>query len=405
MRDELDIVETAEPLAHVPPPVLVVLPDPEARVDAAHRLFGRTSVERVAAAAREHGFAAVLMGPGSADGPEGATPMATGDRIGLPALVVYEGTVVHPGLLELMVAHPLEEDERYSLYDAAGRPCGSFSGDLRSMPSSMPISEELPWPAEYGPRDVVRMVYDDDIERAEQLVLRAERAWVLDADSLWRRRLGQPVLRWLTNAPRPLAQLELVALAVALLSLPLALWATHLGRLAAALALLAGVHVSSLITAARALRHHEDEPAHANVGHRLAPATRPLGQAALTVGLTYAIVAPTGRSGVAALVLLLAGVATALLALFQARLVLQRRPADVFALPDAGALARRLGLSLPRAIEGAPLLELAVVVAAIPGPPVLPWSLLGASAVARLWRWFAGPSGPDESGAAVDGLA
>src|SRR5690606_37686612 len=126
-------------------------------------------------------------------------------------------------------------------------------------------------------------------------------------------------------------------------------------------------------------------------GERLARATRPLGQAAAMAGLTWALVSQTDRSGVAALVLLAAGVATALLALFQARLLLLGRPAEVFALPEARAVAERLGTSLPRAIEGAPLLELGVLFAALSGVPALPWSVLAASAVARLWRWFAGP--------------
>lgn len=405
MRDELDIVETAEPLAHVPPPVLVVLPDPESRVAPEHRLLGRRATERVAAAARDHGFAAVLMGPGSADGPEGANEMATGERIGLPALVVYEGTVVHPGLLELMVVHPLDDDERYSLYDELGRPCGWFCGELASMPSSMPVSEELPWPSEYGPPDVVRMVYPDDIERAERLVLRTQGASHDDEASQWVRYVGHPALRWLCNATRPLAQLELLALAVALVSLPLSLWPSYLGLMLATVALLSGVLVASLVDTARRLRHVDGDPAHRGVGRRLAPATRPLGHAALTAGLTYVIVAPTGRSGVAAMVLLVAGVATALLSLFQARLLLQQRPAEVFALPDAGELAARLGLSVPRVVSGAPLLELSLVAAALTGRPALPWALLGASAVARLWRWFAGPAQPRPSDTAEHGVA
>ena len=405
MRDELDIVETAEPLAHVPPPVLVVLPDPESRVPPEHRLFGRRASDRVATAAREHGFAAVLMAPGTADGPDGANEMATGERIELPALVVYEGTLVHPGLLELMVVHPLDDDERYSLYDELGRPSGWFCGELASMPSSMPVSEELPWPSEYGPADVVRMVYADDVDRAERLVLRTKGALPDDGASQWRRYVEQPVLRWLSNAIRPLAQLELLALAVALTSLPLALWPTYLGLVLATVALLTGVLVSSLVETARTLRHVAADPAQAGVGRRLAPATRPLGHAALTAGLTYVIVAPTGRSGVAAMVLLVAGVATALLSLFQARLLLQQRPAEVFALPDATGLAGRLGIAIPRAIAGAPLLELALVGAALTGRPALPWALLGASAVARLWRWFAGPAEPRPADAEPGALA
>lgn len=391
MRDELDIVETAEPLAHVPPPVLVILPDPEARTDPSARLLGRGPVERLARAALDAGFAAVLLGPGTrAEGPDGQQ-MATGDPIELPALVVYEGSAIHPGLLRLMVAHPLEEDEHYALFDDVGRPCAAFVGRLRHMPSDLPITEELPWPDDFSSRDVVRVVYPEDLPRAEALVLRGEDALPEAPGSQWQRHVVLPTLRWLANSQRPLAQLELLALAVALLALPLTLFGTHLGLVLAALGLLAGVHVASLLRTARLLRERTiDAPLHAP-GERLARATRPLAQAAAMAGLTYALVSQTDRSGVAALVLLAAGVATALLALFQARLLLLGRPAEVFALPEAGAVARRLGTRLPRAIEGAPLLELGVLVAALSGEPALPWSVLAASAVARLWRWFAGP--------------
>jgi hypothetical protein len=391
VRDELDIVETAEPLAHVPPPVLVILPDPEARTDPRGRVLGREPVERLARAASDAGFAAVLLGPGTSSAcPEGQE-MATGDPIELPALVVYEGSVLHPGLLRLMVAHPLEEDERYALFDAAGRPCAAFVGRLRHMPSDLPITEELPWPEEFSEHDVVRVVYEEDLARAEALVLRGEEALPNAEGSHWQRHVVLPTLRWLANSPRPLAQLELLALAIALLPLPLTLLGTHVGLVLAALALLVGVHVALLLRTARMLREpSSDAPLHAP-GERLARATRPLAHAAAMAGLTWALVSQTERSGVAALVLLAAGGATALLALFQARLLLLGRPADVFALPVAAAVAQRLGTRLPRAIEGAPLLELGVLVAALPGVPALPWSVLAASAVARLWRWFAGP--------------
>ena len=83
-----------------------------------------------------------------------------------------------------------------------------------------------------------------------------------------------------------------------------------------------------------------------------------------------------------------------MLSLFQARLLLRGKPADVFALPDPRSLTQRLDVSLPRALDGAPLLELAVLVVSLPGWSGLPWSVLAASAVARLWRWFAGPAEP-----------
>lgn len=390
MRD--DLIETAGPQAHVDPPVLVVLPDPDARVDAQLRILGRRPVDRLATVAREAGFANVLMGPGTQPGPQGATECATGDPVDRPALVVYEGTGLHPDLVSLMVAHPLETDERFTLYDAVGRPCAAFAGCLRAVPSVMPVSEQLPWPEEMGEQDVVRLVYDEDCSRAEALVLRGERAF--DAgDSTWHRFVTVPTLRVLANSGRPVAQLELAALSLAAAVLPLSLVSGHVGLVLAAAAMMLAVLIARLLPVVRKL--HRTEPGlPSEQGDRLAAATRPLTHAVAMVGLTYGLVAETDRSGVAGVVLLAAGAAAALLSLLQARRLLRGGPAEVFALPDPHALTRRLDVALPRAIEGAPLLELAVLVVAPIGLTAVPWSVLAASAVARLWRWYAGPPQP-----------
>jgi hypothetical protein len=390
--DGLEALERSGSLAHLTPPVLVVVPDPEAKADPAQKMLGRVPLERLAHAAIRVGFSAVYLAPGTKVEPRGAIAVATGDRVDAPALVVFEGSAVHPELLDLMVAHPLEDDERYTLYDEVGRPAAAFVGRLRQVPSSLPISEELPWPEPYGPADVVRVVYDEDRRRAEGLILRAEQ--VLDVGaSMWRRLVGLPTLRALADGERPLPQLELAALAAATLSLPLALLGEGIAVVAAALALLVGVHTSKLLRAVRALRRpiggSGDE-----AGERLARATRPLGHAALLAGLSYVLVGQTDRSGVAAIVLLGAGAAATLLCLAQARLLLRGRSADTFALPDARAVAARIGARMPDALEGAPVLEIAVLLAALPGRAVLPWSVLAASAAARLWRWFSGPADP-----------
>lgn len=391
MREDLDLLENAGPGAHEAPPVLVLLPDPEIRVDADEPILGRAPSERVVQAALDAGFAAVLMGPGTRGDPPGATHAATGDPIEMPALVVYEAAVVHPQLLTLMVAHPLESDERFTLYDDAGRPTAAFTGHQRSMPAAMPVAEELPWPEPMGPRDVVRIVYPEDRSTAEELVLRGERAFDAGRSS-WHRWASLPTLRRLAATGRPVAQLELLTLAAAFVVLPASLLGGHVGLVLAALVMLATVHVSTLLPVLRRLQTPGLEISASR--ERLTEATRPIVHAAAMVGLTYGLVAQTDRSGLAGVVLLAAGGAAALLSLFQARLLLRGKPADVFALPDPRALTQRLDVRLPRALDGAPLLELAVLAVALPGWPGLPWSVLAASAVARLWRWFAGPSGP-----------
>jgi hypothetical protein len=397
VSEPLDDLERADLHAHVPAPALLILPDSEARVRLDRPLVGRSPVARLILAARAAGFPHVYLAPGTGHEPPGADSVATGDPLGRPALVVYEGSFVHPRLLELMVAHPLDEDERYTLYDDAGRPAAAFVGRLHTVPSLLPITEELPWPEEFGPSDVVRVVYEEDFERAEALVLRAERL-VLPDDSAWRRQIELPMVRWMANSRRPLPQLELLALAIAVASLPLALWATHLGLVLSAFALLVGVQASRLLPWVSTLREGKDGR-YPPLPERLAVAVRPLGQAAMMGGLTYVIVAQTDRSQVASMVLLAAGAAAALLCLFQARRLLHGKPADVFALPDAHAVATRLGVQWPSALDGSPFLELAVVIAAIPGVHELPWSILAAGAVARLWRWFAGAGGPIEDAA------
>jgi hypothetical protein len=387
------LASTAEAQARAKAPVLVILPDPEARTDIERPIFGLPPGERARLAAVRAGFADVVLAPGSRAVPSGAQELATGDPIDGPALVVFEGSVLHPELLALMVAHPLEEGERYTLYDEAGRPTASFDGRLAHVPAVMPVTEELPWPENLGPADVVRLVYDEDRERAETVVLQAE--GVLGRGSAGRRtswrRAEVQVLRVLSNSRRPLQQIELLGVALAVSSLPLALLGTSPALVLAALALVLGVTIGMLFDRVRRLRA---EVGDAQQGSRLARATRPLGHAALMCAATYVIVAQTVRSQIADIVLLAAGAAAALLCLFQARLLLQGKPADVFALPDAHAVAARLGVRVPAWLDGAPSFELAVLVASLTTVAELPWSVLAAGAVARLWRWFAGPPEP-----------
>lgn len=399
-----DLIETAGPQAHVAAPILVVLPDPESRADVQRLVLGRRPVERLAAHARRAGFSGVLMGPGTQDGPPGAEEVATGDPVDRPALVVYEGTGVHPELLRLMVAHPLEADERFTLNDAVGRPCAAFIGELAVVPSMMPVAEELPWPEDMGTQHVVRLVYEEDRPRAEALVLRDEVGLPPipgDADSAWNRFVTRPILRWLADCGRPVAQLELLALALAVAVLPLSLAGGHVGLVAASLCMMLAVVIARLLPVVRRLHERDPDPDDdtetpdpTDDGDRLSRAARPLTHAAAMVGLTYGLVAETDRSGVAGFVLLGAGAAATLLSLLQARRLLRGGSAGVFALPDPHALTQRLDVTLPHALEGAPLLELMVVVVSPLGVTALPWSVLAASAVARLWRWYAGPISP-----------
>lgn len=376
----------------VRPPVLVVLPDPDARVRCDTSVLGAPLLPRLATAAHRSGFARVIMAPGTTTTVAGARELATFEPIEGPALVVYEATAIRRTLLELMVAHPLEPDEGFTLYDALGRPAAAFVGLLRQVPSQLPIGEELPYPEGLGPDDVVRVVYPGDLARAEALVVTSDEVFPR-ARSWWRRRVGLPTLRAMAAMPGPLARLEVVAILAALSALPLALAGRPWMLPLAALALLIGVHVSKLLKSLRLLRRGIGADEGDAAGERIARATRPLGHAAITGGITYGLIAQADRADIAALVVLATGAAATVIDLVQARLLLRGHIEPVFALPDAHAVAARIGLPLPPWIEGAPLFELLVLVMAIPMVPELPWTLLVAGAVARLWRWYAGPVG------------
>ncbi|MBX7083055.1 MAG: hypothetical protein K1X88_27865 [Nannocystaceae bacterium] len=392
MAESLQQLERTGAEVGGPPPALVVLPDPDARVAPSTRVLGESPIRRLVADAQRVGFDPILFAPGTTPCGPVAREIATGDRLPGAALVVFETTSVRAGLLELMVAHPLEDDERYTLYDAAGRPAASFVGHPGHVPAELPICEELPYPEGIGPRDVVRVVYREDLARAETLVLEAEEVFPA-APSAWRRWLGVPTLRWMAARRGPVAQLELVALVLVALALPLTLAGPGLQIPIAALCLLLGVHVSKLLKSVRVLRQHVDRDVGDVAGQRLARAARPLGHAAACGGLTYAVIAQSARADIAGLVLLAAGGAATMIALAQARFLLRGHEAPVFALPDAHAVAARLGLRLPSIMEGAPMFELVIVLAALPGGATAPWVVLLTGAAARVWRWFAGPLG------------
>lgn len=374
-------------------PALVLLPDQEARVDFGRPLLGQIPSERLAHAAREAGFRRVLASPGLGHRPEDAADVSAGDAVGGPALVVYEGTFVQPELMKLMVEHPLDRDERFTLYDGRGRPAAWFTGDLASVPAIMPLSEELDYPENMGPEHIARVVYPEDVPAAEWLILRQRGVVEDEPRSRWFTDAVVPTLRLLVRTPLTLAQIELVALAVALTAGPLALLDSWFALVPAALLLLAGVHTSRLLHAAARLRGATPDaaPGAWQPGETLARATRPLAHAVLAGTLTYVLVSPPDRSQVASLVLLGAGGAGVFFSLAHARALLRGRESSSLALPDGWAFFAQIGVRLPTVLEGAPLLELAVFVTALTGEPALPWVLLVAAALARLWRWFTSP--------------
>lgn len=396
-------------------PALVLLPDAEARVDLARPVLGAPTAVRLAESARRAGFGAVILAPGTCTEVPGSVAMSTGDPIGAPALVAFESAVIAEPLLRLMVEHPLPADEGFSLGDAAGRPSAWFCGRLASVPAEMPISEEIDWPEGRGPDDLARLVYAEDRARVEAVIwsdrdpdgaptlaeadaprradrragAHASRAPAANTDKAVFARLSRAALRRLADSGRPLGQIELAAVALAVLSGVAGLVEGGLGVFLGAALLCAAVQLAALLPALSRLVGERGGPADALW---LQPAVRPFGHAAYGSVLTYALVAERGRSSVAGLVLLALGAGAAVLSLAHARDVLRgERPR--FELPGAEAFAARVGARLPGWLRTDVRIELAALALALTGAPGLPWGVLVGAALARLWGWYVAPRG------------
>lgn len=398
-------------------PTLVVLHDSEARVALADRLFGPAPLERLAVNAAAAGFRRILLAPGVLTRPEalrravGGDPerpvqieeVSVGEALEGGGLAIYEGTLINPKVLELMVEHPLEQEERFSLYDGAGRPSAWFFGELERIPPSMPMSEEIAWPPELGPGDLVRVVYKEDRDRAEALVRRLHGV-AFEEGSRWQSAVEAPSLRFVVDGPFTLAQTEFAALGLGLLAGAFTLvdsWGT---LVFGCICLVASVHLSRVLMSARVLLPTSgSSDLRWAPGERLSQATRPLAHAFILGSLTYVMVSQTTRSGIAALVLLAAGAGAVLLSLLHARTVLRGRDSEL-AIPRGIRFFERMSIRLPPWLVAAPILELCVAVSALSGLTAAPWSILIGTAIARLWRWFIAPP-PDPSAASTVGGA
>ncbi len=381
-------------------PTLVILADGDARVDLTRPVLGVTSSARVAANARRAGFSRVLGGPGLQRRPEGSIEVATGDEVGAPALILWEGTYVDPQLLRLMIEHPLEADERFALYDEVGRPAACFAGRLERVPPTVPVAEGLDLPERFGAHSLARLVDEEDRQRSEALVAACESELDLEGSS-FNRVAGMWTLRWLARSRASIAQLELAALVAALGAGIWVLSGAWWGLLAGAIFLLFGVHVARLLRPLRALGTAAftsattlDDPY--EPGETLAQLVRPLGHAVFIATSTYVLVAESDRSQVAALVLLAVGGVAVLLDIARVRLLLRRGAPDRLALPRMDTWVRRLGIGVPGALVQAPVLELAMFLGACTGEPGVPWTIAVAAAGSRLWPWFVAPAANDE---------
>lgn len=373
---------------------LVVLPDTEAAVDSRRPLLGVVPAQRLVDDAREAGFTSAYSGPGVRARLRGAEELATGDALGGPALLVFESASIHREILRLMVEHPLEEDERFTIYDRVGRPCAWFTGHLRLLPATMPISEEIMWPAEVGPKDVARLVYPEDRSRAEAIVRRSRGLSAGDA-SLYSRFVSAPLLRALAAAERPFAQIEVVALVLALGSGALVLIDPWFGAVLGAVALLLGVEIARQLPALRLLRTGDATAFVSEV------VVRPFGHGAYAGALTYVLVAEEARSGVADLVLLGIGGAAVFFSLAQARSLLRRQRSLPLDLPSSAGFAASLGIRWPARWRVPLAIEVLALFLALLGPG-FPWAVMVIAGLARLWRWFATPETGERDERAID---
>jgi hypothetical protein len=367
-------------------PALVLLPDPEARVDPGRPVLGVATGLRLAETARQVGFGAVHVTPGVRSGPPGAVLASAGDRVDGPALVILESAAIEPAALRRLLRSAGEG----SLFDERGRPVAWWSSRLGRVPSALPVAEALSSPEAPAPGELARLVDPDDRPRMEALIVRAiaaEPALAVASSAAgrpWRRWLELPLLRWLSARARPPGRVELVALLLAALSGVPALLDSRLGLVLAAGVLLVGVQLAAVLPELRALLR-PGGPA-----GWLTPAIRPFGHASLAAALTYGLVASPVRTGAADVVLLVLGGAAALLSLAQARAALRGQQPAPFDLPDLDRFAGELELPVPAWARTPVRAELLVFVLAWIGAPGLPWGVLVVIGLARLWRWFIG---------------
>ncbi len=367
--------------------VLLLLPDPEARVDPAAPVLGVMPGLRLADSARQAGFAAVWVAPGTRACPPGSRPGSVGDRVDTAALVALESVMIEPVALQRLLGAAGEG----SLYDERGRPVAWWSADLGRVPAALPVGEALAAPEAPAPAELARLVDVDDRPRMEALIVRAVTTPAASpAESLasgpWRRWLELPLLRWLCARAWPPGRVELVALVLAVASGFAALLDSRPGLLLAAAVLLVGVQLAVLVPELRALLR----PGAAGAAGWLTPAIRPFGHASLAAALTYGLVASPVRTGAADVVLLVLGGSAALLSLAQARAVLRGQQPTPFELPSVERFAAELELPLPTWLRTSVRAELLVFVLAWIGAPGLPWGVLVVVGLARLWRWFIG---------------
>lgn len=369
-------------------PLLLLLPDPEARVDLRRPVLGVMPGLRLADSARQAGFGAVWVAPGTCAGPPGSQPASVGDRVDAAALVVFESVMIEPAALQRL----LGAEGEGSLYDERGRPAAWWSAALGRVPAALPVGEALVAPEAPAPAELARLVDVEDRPRMEALIVRAVAtapSGASPAMSLpvgpWRRWLELPLLRSLCARAWPPGQVELIALVLVVASGFAALLESRAGLVFAASLLLAGVQLAVLLPELRALLR----PGASGAGW-LTPAIRPFGHASLAAALTYGLVASPVRTGAADVILLVLGGSAALLSLAQARAVLRGQQPAPFDLPSLERFAAELELPIPAWLRTSVRAELIVFVLAWIGAPGLPWGVLVVVGLARLWRWFIG---------------
>ena len=370
-------------------PLLLLMPDPEARVDLGRPVLGVMPGLRLNNSARQAGFVAVWIAPGTCVCPPGSQPASVGDRVDAPALVVFESVMIEPGALQRLLGAAGEG----SLYDEQGRPVAWWSAALGRVPAVLPVGEALAAPQAPAPAELARLVDVEDRPRMEALIVRAVAAAQPTASLAmalptgpWRRWLELPLLRWLCARARPPGQVELIALVLVGASGFAALLESRAGLVFAAALLLAGVQLAVLLPELRALLR----PGASGAAGWLTPAIRPFGHASLAAALTYGLVASPVRTGAADVVLLVLGGSAALLSLAQARAVLRGQQPAPFDLPSLERFAGELELPIPAWLRTSVRAELVVFVLAWIGAPGLPWGVLVVVGLARLWRWFIG---------------
>ena len=394
-------------------PMLLIVPDPELHSAESVRLFGFPLSHWMLCAAKKIGVDDVAVIPGLQDPVAEATLLSLSDQIDHTLIVVYEGTYIDPECLHWLISQSIQ-GESYTVYDRSGKPAAWIASSQEVVPSGMPMSEEFPFESSAS-LNIVRVVERSDRAAAERLLLRPFLGTEEVHSPTLQGWLDCHLLRGLTKIGFSLAQLEALCIVTGLAAVALCLLGFYWSLILGTFIVTTTVKVAALLPVYHQLMSQSRTQASAGFAttsrnsveppyqDRIARAIRPMLHGLMTCALGYLWIIETGMRDLASFRVVdlicfsTSGLAT-ILSLAHARAILrQGGPGSRLDLPDPVPGLRKLGVTLPRSIERAPIFELSVWALAVSNWLMLPWIAHVLVAGSRLWRWMLSPLDAPES--------